>query len=767
MRLRNLLLVFAAPFVFGITFAKSQETKLISLTKYATKAYVNDSVEVSLYTSTMFRFRISHLPGNKFPAAYDIPFAIGKLDNWETVKFKMVIIADTLNIETSALRLSISLKTLQWRVFSLKGNLVYPSYGPIYGMFKDGYTIFDNASSFDEKNNNSRYPHWFYSTKADNYVTTYLEEDLIDEKYFIYGPDYTSIFRQYNQLVGPEPLLPQKSYGFSQTQHLGCDGSQSELLDVARRFRSEGIPCDNLIIDFEWGDGCDGNKEITWGSSLDWNKNYSVPLTPAQMIDSLHNMHFSVMLIHHNAPDFKTRKHQGWTESVYPDSIWWKKLYETLDIGIDGTWQDTRKNGITDSYIYGGIQKYYGESRRVSMLRCRKMMLLNYWDNYPCTIPVNEMTGNRRYPFAWTEDISFSWKELEFQIKAITNSQGSLKAINYLTADGIGYDWKLQARWNQFLSFCAVARSHNPKPWSGNINTDNFLQKIKIEDRKDAKSTTEEKSQTDLSETALLSYKTHLDLRYKLLPYIYSYSFQNFLSGMPVCRPMLLAFPGDFRCSADQWPLQYMFGEWLLVAPVYGDFKTMEIYLPEGFQWIDYWSKEVYVGGKILEYDVTDINKLPLFIKKGAVLPMQPASQWIEPGKPYHSLIVDIYPFGSGSFDLYEDDGISMAYTKGQYRKTSIHYDDLKDGIDITFSAKGIYKDMPVNQTYRLNLYQIDRIPKGVISFNGKPLNETEKESGISGWSYDPVAKLLRVTIECLTEINDSLAIDKLVIRYE
>ncbi len=84
---------------------------------------------------------------------------------------------------------------------------------------------------------------------------------------------------------------------------------------VARKLRNRDIPSDYLIIDFEWGDGCIKDKEIRWGSQLDWSDSYSKPLSPKAMIDSLKAMHFDVMLIHHNAPNYKNRNGQGWTES--------------------------------------------------------------------------------------------------------------------------------------------------------------------------------------------------------------------------------------------------------------------------------------------------------------------------------------------------------------------------------------------------------------------------------------------------------------------
>ena len=339
-------------------------------------------------------------------------------------------------------------------------------------MFKDGYTVFDNASSFDERNKNSRFSHWFYNPVSRRYTDIYLAEDLIFDKYFIYGPDYNSLFSQFNELVGPEPLLPVKGYGFFQTQHLGCQGNQEKLIELAKKLRERDIPCDNLIIDFEWGDGCPGEDEKYWGQSLDWAPSYKTPLTPEQMVRKLDSLHFNIMLIHHSAPDFPNRaldtpKRPGdWTSKVYPEDIWWSKYREKLDIGVKGTWQDTRQNDLTDGLIWTWTQDYIGPENRVLFLGCRKMMDLNPYElERDNTIPANDLIGSRRYPFRWTEDISNTYRELKWHINAITNTHGSMKGVDYITADCFGKNWKVQARWNQFIDFNTVSRSHTSKPW--------------------------------------------------------------------------------------------------------------------------------------------------------------------------------------------------------------------------------------------------------------------------------------------------------------
>ena len=739
-------------------------SKSLDLSNYVTKASINDSVRISLYTPTMFRIRISHFPlKNRFPEKYEIPFLIGKLENWDPVEYSSVKKKNSTEIYTAKLTIVISNSGKEFKVFTHDRKEIYPSHGPIYGMFRDGYTMFDNASAFGQMNSNSRFTHWFYSPLTEDYKNIFLKEDLIEDRYFIFGPDYKSLFKQFNELAGPEPLLPIKEYGFSQTQHLTCSGSQEKLLKVAKKFRDLDIPCDNLIIDFEWGDGCDGSREVKWGK-LDWSSHYLKPLSPKQMLDSLHAMHFNVMLIHHSAPDFPGRFGQGWTEQVYPWDTWWSKLKGKLESGIDGVWQDTRRNDITDAAIWKELEKLSGGNRPF-FIGCRKMQAVNPWDAYFCAFPMNSIIGSRRYPFVWTGDCSYSWMELAWQIKAITNTFGSMQGISYISSDGFSANWKIQARWNQFSALSAVARSHNPKPWTSDFNTDGFIEKIRITGR-DTVKISDNKSKNETAVPQLLrSEKRYLKLRYRLLPYIYSTAYENYKTGIPICRPMLLAFPEDYKCSGDQWPYQYMLGKYLLIAPVYGDFNTMEIYLPSGSQWIDFQDNEIYRGGQIIRYDTEDVTKLPMFVKNGAIIPQTKVRNWIDPDVIENEIIVDIYPDTMPShFIMYEDDGATNMYQKGRFCTTRFKCSKENNSEAVKFiinSAMGDLSFIPAERVYILNFKRLKARPQKVF-INGKKilkavrLSNKKKESC---WVYNEKKSYVKIKFVAKVSVKSVISI--------
>jgi alpha-glucosidase len=727
---------------------------------YATKVNVGRDVEISLYSPTMFRFRISQLRPNPFPEEYEIPFVVGRLKPWPEVPYRHWNEQGSDMIETSGIRIRVSSDQKTFEVWTANGaNQIFPSSGAIRGMFRDGYTLFDSASAFRERNLNSRYAHWFYNAKTRRYVDTYLAGDLILDQFFIYGPGYDRLFQQLNDLVGPEPLLPKKAYGFFQTEESDCKGTQTKLMNIAKKLRDHDIPVDTLILDFEWGDGCPGETQKYWGG-LDWAPLYSEPLSPRAMLAQLHDMHFDVMLIHHNAPNFPHRADDtpnrpgNWTQQVYDEDLWWGKIREELAIGVDGLWQDTRQNDVTDSVIWNGIQDYYGGSRRVLFMGNRDAMNLNPWSRDGDHMVGNaSLLASRRYPFRWTGDISTTWNELRFQIDAITNSQGSMKGVSYFTADAFAKNWQHQARWNQFLAFSPVARSHTMKPWDAHLDVLSLekIMRFNPEHVADAQQLASDPDQQVVeawvdknapgTKTAENSIRKYLKLRSRLLPYIYSTAYQNYLTGMPLARPMDLAFPRDTDCQQDRWPYQYMFGDSFLVAPVFADLKSMEIYLPRGSDWIDYWNHQDYPGGQVIDYDTSDAEKLPLSVRAGSIIPMKTEANWIDPKVADDPLFLDIYPSNQSAFvTFYEDDGETVDYQSGRFAATSLETRKEPDGnIGLSIGAsRGDYTGKPAHRSFEIIFNLVEKAPASVTR-NGSPLMllKTPEAEFRESWYYD------------------------------
>lgn len=753
-------------FIFCILISsciKQHSSQNIEYDGYSTKVYLADSVEVSFYSPSMFRFRTSKLDSTKFPTQYEIPFLMGHFQQWDKVECSFSETPEHYTITTNQIQLLVDKVNLDWKVLDLNAEQIYPSDGPIYGMFKDGYTVFDNASAFDEVNLNSRYTHWFYNQQTKSYTDIFLEEDLIQDKYFIYGPNYSKLFKQFNELVGPEPMLPKKGYGFFQTQHLPCDADQEDFIKVANEFRKRDIPCDNLIIDFGWGDACDGDKEVVWGSRMDWSSNYTSPLSPEEMIDSLSYLNYNTMLIHHSAPDHQNRINHGWTETLVDEKLWWEKYKEKLDIGIAGTWQDTRRNNITDAEIWNGTQEYIGNKNRVLFMGCRRMQEINPWGGDLTQIPANSMIGSRRYPFHWVGDSDFTWSEMKWQINAITNTHGSMKGMSYLTWDVYGKSPLIQARMNQFVDFLGVSRSHNLKPWSISSDIDLWKSRIVIErDLKTADNTSDaERLAVDGEFTAENSIRRHRKLRYRLLPYIYSLAYENYFTGMPMCRPMMVEFENDADCNQNQWPFQYMFGQSFLVAPVYHELKTHSIYLPEGQNWIDYWSKETFSGGQVIEYNTSNSDQLPLLVPEGAIICYGKKRNWIIPGEQDETIWLELYPGKNNEISFYEDDGQSIDYQKGAFSKRKISQQINENGDIVVKIEKpeGSFKNQLNTRTWKLRLLDSNNDFTHVIS-NGEKI-DFESVSKIDGSNLANESLFKEVTVQLPSNSNAQLIFKK------
>jgi len=263
--------------------------------------------------------------------------------------------------------------------------------------------------------------------------------------------------------------------------------------------------------------------------------------------------------------------------------------------------------------------------------------------------------------------------------------------------------------------------------------------------------------------TAENSIRKHRKLRYSLLPYIYSTAYLNYLTGMPICRPMLLAFPEDSRCRQNHFPYQYMFGESILVAPVYGDFNTMEIYLPPGNSWIDYWDKRKYDGGQLITYNTVDPEKLPLFIRSGTFIPMRKEQNWIGAGEIWDPLTMDIYPDTAFSFTLYEDDGRTIYYQDGQFTKTIFECSLRSTETSIIINkSEGNYNGKPDERTLLLRLNMVESQPK-TVTLNAKELKEVHDfdslENELSGWTWDREQEIVIIKLSSKTSEESEIIV--------
>ena len=225
-------------------------------------------------------------------------------------------------------------------------------------------------------------------------------------------------------------------------------------------------------------------------------------------------------------------------------------------------------------------------------------------------------------------------------------------------------------------------------------------------------------------------FQFYSQLRYSLIPYIYSAAINGSLTGMPILRAMPLIFPNDPK--VENITTQYMFGEFFLVS-VFSD-KT---YLPEG-DWTDYWTGKKYTGKQEVISE-KQIHGGPLFVRSGAIIPFQKPMQYIDES-PVDTLLLKVYPGNNSSYTLLEDNGTTFDYENGAIAKTSFKCKREGNKINLEISKReGKYKNMPVHRVYNVEIYCDESTE---ITVNSHPLLKENTE-------YDKKTNGFEIHCEC------------------
>ena len=603
--------------------------------------------------------------------------------------------------------------------------------GRSYGIF------FDNTyySSFDMGKESADY----YSFGASGGSLDY---------YFIYGPEPKMVIFYYTELTGRMPLPPLWSLAYHQ-----CRWSyypESKVRQIAGEFRKRKIPCDAIWLDL---DHTDEFRCFTWDKNRFPN--------PEKLVSDLREQGFKVVVS--NFPGVKVDKgyhvcDQGvsgnhfvglpdgklfigpqWPpECYFPDFAnsrtreWWGTLYKDyLDIGIVGIWSDMAEpsiSGVKKTFPLDVVHNVDGritdhsEFHNVYGLEMARAIyegLLRLRPNIrPFILSRAAFSGIQRYAAVWTGDNESSWEHLRLTIPMCLNIGISGEPFVGVDIGGFRRDPspELYARWIQIGVFYPFCRTHtmigtaDQEPWS-------FGEEVEEISRK------------------------YIELRYRLLPYIYNCFYQASQTGIPVMRAMFIDFPDDpvvleYTPDGNIAERQFMFGDWLLVAPVvYENAKSLIIYLPEG-EWFNFWTNERHEAPLPMVVD-TPLDFCPIFVRGGAIIPMQNIVQYSDE-KSIDPLILSVYPSRTSKVQYYEDDGISFDYTRGDF--LLINYTCSKTEQSITFEIgkrEGNYKPSP--RSYEIIFNSVEQKPSKIL-WNGEVMEmislENELRSKTSGWVY-------------------------------
>jgi alpha-glucosidase len=480
------------------------------------------------------------------------------------------------------------------------------------------------------------------------------------------------IMAEYARLTGYAEMPPLWSLGYLQS-HRTLRGPE-EIMWVARTFREKKLPCDALIYlgtDFTPSGWNTHNGEFTWSPA-------NFP-DPKRMVDELHAQHFKVVL--HtvlegrrltgsvNDPCTAAPLPSGRTpDGKWPDdrqvSCYWPVHKRLYDVGIDGWWPD-QGDGLDGPSRLARHRMYYEGSQQLRP------------NERPFALHRNGQAGMQRYAaFLWSGDVYSTWETLKTHVPVAINT--GLTGIPYWGTDIGGfvptkeYTGELHVRWFQFGAFCPLFRAHGRTwhlrlPWGWNTGELGISEVANYT----GGAANPDESELHNPEVEPICRK-YLELRYRLMPYLYSAVRECCETGLPIMRALWLHYPDDAMAVARGD--QFLWGRDILVAPVTDKGATSrKLHLPHGI-WYDFWTEEKIEGGREIDRPV-DLATMPLYVRAGAIIPLAPVRQYTgeRVDKP---LTLQIYPGAGGAFSLYEDDGSTFNYRKGEWMRLRLSWLD-------------------------------------------------------------------------------------------
>ena len=478
--------------------------------------------------------------------------------------------------------------------------------------------------------------------------------------FLVISRDPATIMAEYARLTGNAEMPPLWSFGYQQSHRTLA--SREEILSEAKMFREKKLPCDAVIY---LGTGFCPSGWNTENGAFSWNKR--VFPDPQKVIDELHKDNFRVVLHDVILTDrLYGTVHDSCDLSNFDSqqaSCYWDAHRKDFAMGVDGWWPDEGDPLDIPSRLVRNRMHWEGPQ-------------IDRPNERPYALHRNGYAGMQRYAsFLWSGDVYSLWETLKNQVPIGINT--SLTGVPYWGTDIGGFvptkefTAELYLRWFQFGAFCTLFRSHGRTwklrlPWGWNTGDPG-----PVEIRNYDGSGTPDASQLHNPQVEVICRK-YLELRYRMLPYLYSAVRECAISGMPVMRALWLHYSDD--PSAVVCQDQYLWGPSILVAPVVQQgASSRTVYLPQG-TWYDYWTGERLEGGRKINRPV-DLETTPLYVRGGSILPLGPVKQFVEE-KIDEPLSISIYPGADASFLLYEDDGESFNYRKGEWMGTQLNWND-------------------------------------------------------------------------------------------
>jgi alpha-D-xyloside xylohydrolase len=550
------------------------------------------------------------------------------------------------------------------------------------------------------------------------------------EYYFFYGPELTKVVDEYRESTGPAPLLPRWAYGFWQCRERYS--SQQQILETAAEFRKREIPVDALVQDWQyWG-------KYGWNALRFDEKSYA---DPAQMMTSLHQQNFHMVIsvwakfgsdtavdkqmvadglvlksIAANGEPGEAKERENWVDLFNPraqKAFWSDMNHDLFSLGLDGWWLDASEpegdplkadetylgpgNGLRNAYpLYETSAVYQGQR---AVTADKRVVILSR----------SAFTGQQRNSsISWSGDISANWETLRRQVTA--GLEFAMTGFPYWTTDIGGFFrprdqytssqyHELLIRWFQFGAFCPIFRIHGyqseTEMWKYGPEVEPILRKYD-------------------------------DLRYRLLPYIYSAAWGVTNRNETMMQALPLVYPKQpaLQSIGDE----FLFGDSLLISPVLSEsVRKREVTLPADTDWVDFWTGDTVRGSQTLRANAP-LDRIPIFVKSGSIVPLGPVVQ--STATPVSELEIRIYPGRDGNFVLYQDSGDGYAYEHGERATVPVHWDDRRRTLEIgrrTGSFPGMSPAITLNlvrvsKEHGIGDEVTERVDRTVV-YTGEPLS--------------------------------------------
>ena len=519
--------------------------------------------------------------------------------------------------------------------------------------------------------------------------------------FFVSSPDPAVILSEYARITGHAEMPPLWSFGYQQSHRTLA--SRDEILGIAKTFREKKLPCDALIY---LSTGFCPSGWNTENGSFDWNSR--VFPDPKEILAEMRKEHFHpVMHVVILSDKLRGTVHDPCELSRFDEteaSCYWDAHRKDFALGVDGWWPDEGDPLDIPSRLVRN--RMYWEGPQIDRPNER-----------PYALHRNGYAGMQRYAsFLWSGDVFSTWETLKTQVPIALNT--GLTGIPYWGTDIGGFvptpefTAELYLRWFQFGAFCPLFRCHGRAwklrlPWGWNSGDPGPTE---INNYKGA--AVPDASQLHDARVEMICRK-YLELRYRMLPYIYSTVRECATTGMPIMRALWLHFPDDPKAVAcgDE----YMWGRNLLVAPVVEKgAATRQVYLPRG-GWYDFWTGERVDGGRQIERTV-DLETIPIYVRAGSLLPLGPVKQYVSE-KVDEALSLSIYPGADTSFLLYEDDGSSFNYRKGEWMGIQMAWNDTARKLHLQLASGS--RMLPPGRR-AINVKLGDKTQS--VTFEGKPI---------------------------------------------